>query len=599
MQHVHRSRRATAGDDRTRRHHLRVSPRAVPLHARRVARRGANRPLDDWRSLASDEGAVFDKTVTIDATAIRPHVTWGTNPAQVVPIDGQVPDPESFADAGEREAASRALEYMGLTAGTAVRDVVVDTVFIGSCTNSRIEDLRAAAAVLRGHHVHQGLRALVVPGSHPVKAQAEAEGLDKAFLAAGFEWREPGCSMCLAMNPDKLAVGERCVSTSNRNFEVARGGAVAPTSSPPPWPRRPRWRDASLRRGAVVNLRWHCSGCCGPRGPAIQARHRRHRSAVPLDRSDVDTDQIIPSDWLKRVERTGFGAGLFSEWRDDRSFVLNQPSTPERPSSWRARTSVRARPGSTRCGPCSTTDSRRSCRRVSPTSSATTARSRDSLPVEVEPTLGRPCSTPSSADPSLELTIDVAVAAWRHRRADWTVRSLSTPSTRERLPQRLGRHRIDPSSRRRDRHLRAHPFSVDAQLGRSRGIPPGDQARRPRRGAHRGPCLNRRPLFLASRTGMVWPAPGQNHRRAPPTDLGPPTETTSPISYSCAGSRASPSPIPSAHRYLPNIAPAAPEAQLAYRQGPRCSLPGAGSRAPWTDRTLSKIQNRRPEEAPC
>jgi 3-isopropylmalate/(R)-2-methylmalate dehydratase large subunit len=182
------------------------------------------RALDDWRNLATDKGAVFDKTVTIDAATIRPHVTWGTNPAQVVPIDGAVPDPASFADPGEREAAARALQYMGLTAGTAMRDVAVDTVFIGSCTNSRIEDLRAAAAVLDGgRHVRSGLRALVVPGSHPVKAQAEAEGLDKVFVAAGFEWREPGCSMCLAMNPDKLAPGERAASTSNRNFEGRQG----------------------------------------------------------------------------------------------------------------------------------------------------------------------------------------------------------------------------------------------------------------------------------------------------------------------------------------------------------------------------------------
>ena len=159
----------------------------------------------------------------LDASAIAPHVTWGTNPAQVVPIDGSVPDPAAFADAGEREAAERALAYMGLTAGTPIRDIAVDTVFIGSCTNSRIEDLRAAAAVLDGRTVRAGLRALVVPGSHRVKAQAEAEGLDKVFMAAGFEWREPGCSMCLAMNPDKLAPGERCASTSNRNFEGRQG----------------------------------------------------------------------------------------------------------------------------------------------------------------------------------------------------------------------------------------------------------------------------------------------------------------------------------------------------------------------------------------
>jgi 3-isopropylmalate/(R)-2-methylmalate dehydratase large subunit len=141
----------------------------------------------------------------------------------VIALSGSIPDPEGMDDPGDREAAERALAYMGLKAGTPVREISVDTVFLGSCTNSRIEDLRAAAAVLDGRHVHPGMRALVVPGSHRVKIQAEAEGLDKIFLEAGFEWREPGCSMCLAMNPDKLAVGERCASTSNRNFEGRQG----------------------------------------------------------------------------------------------------------------------------------------------------------------------------------------------------------------------------------------------------------------------------------------------------------------------------------------------------------------------------------------
>ena len=176
-----------------------------------------------WRSLPTDEGATFDKEVVLDASTIRPHVTWGTNPAQVAAIDGSVPDPAGMTDAGDREAAERALAYMGLAAGTPIREIAVDTVFLGSCTNSRIEDLRAAAAVLQGRTVRAGLRALAVPGSHRVKAQAEAEGLDVVFTAAGFEWREPGCSMCLAMNPDKLAVGERCASTSNRNFEGRQG----------------------------------------------------------------------------------------------------------------------------------------------------------------------------------------------------------------------------------------------------------------------------------------------------------------------------------------------------------------------------------------
>jgi 3-isopropylmalate/(R)-2-methylmalate dehydratase large subunit len=177
----------------------------------------------DWRSLVTDPGASFDKEVVLDGGEIRPHVSWGTNPGQVAPIDSAVPDPESFAEPAARDAARRALEYMGLTPGTPLKDIAVDTVFIGSCTNSRIEDLRAAAEVARGRRVSSGLRTLVVPGSFAVKHQAEAEGLHQVFIDAGFDWREPGCSMCLAMNPDKLAPGERCASTSNRNFEGRQG----------------------------------------------------------------------------------------------------------------------------------------------------------------------------------------------------------------------------------------------------------------------------------------------------------------------------------------------------------------------------------------
>ena len=181
-----------------------------------------------WRTLPTDEGAVFDEVVTIDATALRPFVSWGTNPGQVIELDGSVPDPASFSDPSERDAAARALEYMGLTAGTPIKEIPVQTVFIGSCTNSRIEDLRAAADVARaaveaGRLVAPGVRAMVVPGSFAVKRQAEDEGLDDVLRAAGFDWREPGCSMCLAMNPDKLAPGERSASTSNRNFEGRQG----------------------------------------------------------------------------------------------------------------------------------------------------------------------------------------------------------------------------------------------------------------------------------------------------------------------------------------------------------------------------------------
>jgi 3-isopropylmalate/(R)-2-methylmalate dehydratase large subunit len=194
------------------------------LKGRAHAPKGAewDAALADWRTLVTDEGAVFDKEVVIDAATLRPQVSWGTNPGQVMSIDDAVPSPDDFADATTRETVARALEYMGLEAGTRMRDVKVDTVFIGSCTNSRIEDLRAAAAVMRGKTVTVP-RVMVVPGSHVVKAQAEAEGLHEVFRAAGADWREPGCSMCLAMNPDKLAPGERAASTSNRNFEGRQG----------------------------------------------------------------------------------------------------------------------------------------------------------------------------------------------------------------------------------------------------------------------------------------------------------------------------------------------------------------------------------------
>jgi len=179
--------------------------------------------VNDWRSLVTDDGAIFDEEVIIDAAAITPHVSWGTNPAQVMPIDGLIPGPDSFDDPNLASTAARALEYMDFEAGTPIRDIKVDTVFIGSCTNSRIEDLRAAAAVAKGRKVADGIRTLVVPGSGQVEKQAEAEGLPDIFRAAGFDWRQPGCSMCLAMNPDKLQPGERAASTSNRNFEGRQG----------------------------------------------------------------------------------------------------------------------------------------------------------------------------------------------------------------------------------------------------------------------------------------------------------------------------------------------------------------------------------------
>jgi 3-isopropylmalate/(R)-2-methylmalate dehydratase large subunit len=176
-----------------------------------------------WTELATDEGARFDRTLAVDAAAIEPQVTWGTTPAMVAPVSGRVPDPEELEDAAAREAARRALDYMALRPGTPMAAIEVDRVFIGSCTNARIEDLRAAARVVQGRKVHGRVRAMVVPGSTSVKRAAEQEGLDQVFRSAGFEWREAGCSMCLGMNPDVLAPGERCAATSNRNFEGRQG----------------------------------------------------------------------------------------------------------------------------------------------------------------------------------------------------------------------------------------------------------------------------------------------------------------------------------------------------------------------------------------
>jgi 3-isopropylmalate/(R)-2-methylmalate dehydratase large subunit len=179
--------------------------------------------MNYWKTLRTDDDAVFDREVRLDAAKLPPIVTWGTSPEDVVAITGAVPDPDAISDEGKRAAIKRALDYMGLMPGTKMTDIAIDRVFLGSCTNGRIEDLRAAAKVVEGKRVSERVNAMVVPGSGLVKEQAEAEGLDKIFIAAGFEWREPGCSMCLAMNPDKLAPGERCASTSNRNFEGRQG----------------------------------------------------------------------------------------------------------------------------------------------------------------------------------------------------------------------------------------------------------------------------------------------------------------------------------------------------------------------------------------
>ncbi len=223
------------------------------------------RALDDWRSLPTDDGATFDREVAIDAAELRPYVTWGTNPSQSVTIDEAVPDPEAMDDAGKAEAAVRALAYMALAPGTPIREIRPDTIFIGSCTNSRIEDLRIAAGVVGGRKVADGLRALVVPGSFAVKEQAEREGLDRVFSDAGFEWRGAGCSMCLGMNPDILSPGDRSASTSNRNFEGRQGKGG-------------RTHLVSPAVAAATAIAGHFTHPGGPLD-GTDPRHRGHRAA--------------------------------------------------------------------------------------------------------------------------------------------------------------------------------------------------------------------------------------------------------------------------------------------------------------------------------
>jgi 3-isopropylmalate/(R)-2-methylmalate dehydratase large subunit len=219
------------------------------MRGRDYAPRDFERAVAAWEKLPSDPGAVYDRVEIFSAADVVPQVTWGTNPAQVVGVDARVPDPGGFPDPNERSSAARALDYMGLAGGTPIAEIAVDRVFIGSCTNSRIEDLRAAARVVQGHHVAPTVRAMVVPGSGRVKRQAEDEGLDRVFREAGFDWREAGCSMCLGMNPDTLAPGERCASTSNRNFEgrQGKGGRTHLVS--------PAMAAAAAVRGHFVDIR--------------------------------------------------------------------------------------------------------------------------------------------------------------------------------------------------------------------------------------------------------------------------------------------------------------------------------------------------------
>ncbi len=335
------------------------------------------RAIKYWKSLGTDEGAKFDIDVQIDAKDIIPTVTWGTSPEDVVPITGSVPDPESFPNEIKKVQGRRMLEYMGLTAGTKMEDIEVDKVFIGSCTNSRIEDLRIAAQIVKGRKVAPNIkRAMIVPGSGLVKEQAEAEGLDRIFLDAGFEFREAGCSMCLGMNPDILSPKERCASTSNRNFEGRQGaqgrthlmspamaaaaaisGKLADvrkyaspalpvdleakslsTHTPAPSAGKPhvdeRVDTDDEEKDSIADQPQDSSPTVNRAptdGSACQPKFTIHNGiAAPLERGNVDTDAIIPKQFLKTIKRTGLGKALFHEWRtnadgsENPDFVLNK-----------------------------------------------------------------------------------------------------------------------------------------------------------------------------------------------------------------------------------------------------------------------------------
>ncbi|KAK8929664.1 3-isopropylmalate dehydratase [Metarhizium anisopliae] len=338
---------------------------------------GWNRATAYWKALQSDPGAKYDIDVFIDGKDIIPTVTWGTSPEDVIPITGVVPDPETFASEAKKATGRRMLEYMGLTAGTPMEEIVVDKVFIGSCTNSRIEDLRAAAHVVKGKKIASNIkRAMVVPGSGLVKTQAEEEGIDQVFVDAGFEWREAGCSMCLGMNPDILSPQERCASTSNRNFEGRQGAggrthlmspvmaaaaaivgkladvrklasykasphveaSVTPSTSQKAHVDERVATDAHEREvigdqpeDSEPHTNTSVSTSNGGSSTAGLPKFLSHKGiAAPLDMANVDTDAIIPKQFLKTIKRTGLGTALFHALRyspdgsDNPDFVLNQ-----------------------------------------------------------------------------------------------------------------------------------------------------------------------------------------------------------------------------------------------------------------------------------
>mmetsp|Transcript_38407 Transcript_38407/g.94426 ORF Transcript_38407/g.94426 Transcript_38407/m.94426 type:complete len:793 (-) Transcript_38407:107-2485(-) len=327
------------------------------IKGRPLAPKGAelDKALAYWKTLHSDEGAKYDTEVVIDAADIAPTVTWGTSPQDTSPITGSVPDPAKEADPQRRAGMERSIKYMGLTPGQKLTDLKVDKVFIGSCTNGRIEDMRVVAAIAKGNKVAPHVHAMVVPGSGLVKEQAIAEGLDKVLIEAGFDWREPGCSMCLAMNPDKLQPGERCASTSNRNFEGRQGqggrthlmspqmaaaaaikgtladvrefGDIQARDLEPDTDTLPKADYLPVSRDVVIGSKKAAasSGAAGmPKFTALKG------VAAPMDIQNIDTDMIIPKQFLKTIKRTGLGVSLFYEMRYDENgqelptFVLNK-----------------------------------------------------------------------------------------------------------------------------------------------------------------------------------------------------------------------------------------------------------------------------------
>lgn len=321
-----------------------------------------DKAVEFWKSLASDNDAKYDKDIVINAKDIAPSVTWGTSPQDVVPITGVVPNPADISDPNRAATMKRSLDYMGLTPGTPLEGLKIDKVFIGSCTNARIEDIRAAASIAKGKKVQPGVYAMVVPGSGLVKAQAEAESLDKILIEAGFDWREPGCSMCLAMNPDKLEPGERCASTSNRNFEGRQGAGgrthlVSPamaaaaavtghftdvrklSASPIPESNDKIFEELinamekshpTINKPPAMITNTASVGTTASTSDPFKTFTKINGIAAPLPIQNIDTDMIIPKQFLKTIKRSGLGVAAFNDMRYDAQgverpdFVLNQ-----------------------------------------------------------------------------------------------------------------------------------------------------------------------------------------------------------------------------------------------------------------------------------